>query len=60
MSNVVQARKKLQETWYKFLAKNSKKFVTKVLYGATPPSIFVGEYGYPKIALGPMVTAYSR
>lgn len=55
MSNVVEARKKLQETWYKFLAKNSKKFVTKVLYGATPPSIFVGEYGYPKIALGPMV-----
>jgi hypothetical protein len=55
MSNVNEARLRLQETWRKFISAYSAKFETKVLHGATPPSIFVGEYGYPKVALGPMV-----
>ena len=25
------------------------------LYGSTPPSVFVGRYGYPNVSIGPMV-----
>ncbi|MFZ0897625.1 MAG: hypothetical protein WAZ77_24235, partial [Candidatus Nitrosopolaris sp.] len=39
----------------KFLNDNSAKFSLKTLSGATPPSVFVGRYGYPKVKVGPMV-----
>lgn len=26
--------------------------------GASPPSVFVGRYGYPKVAIGPMIPPY--
>ena len=40
---------------FKFLNDNSAKFSLKTLSGATPPSVFVGRYGYPKVKVGPMV-----
>ncbi|MDQ6865751.1 MAG: hypothetical protein M3044_18220 [Thermoproteota archaeon] len=39
----------------KFLNDNSTKFSLKTLSGATPPSVFVGRYGYPKVKVGPML-----
>ena len=27
----------------------------KVLFGASPPAVFVGRYGYPNISMGPMI-----
>ena len=27
----------------------------KTIYGSSPPSIFVGRYGYPKVSIGPML-----
>jgi hypothetical protein len=32
-----------------------KVFQKKDFFGASPPSLFVGEYGYPKIAVGPLL-----
>ncbi|HEY3525767.1 MAG TPA: hypothetical protein VGK47_06200 [Nitrososphaeraceae archaeon] len=34
---------------------NSTRFSQDSIEGATPPSIFVGRHGYPKVKLGPMV-----
>lgn len=32
-----------------------KKLNKRHLFGSSPPSIFVGEYGYPKVRIGPLV-----
>ena len=32
-------------------------FLSSTISGASPPSVFVGRYGYPKINIGPMVPA---
>jgi hypothetical protein len=45
----------LKKNWIKFLNDNSAKLSLNTLSGATPPSIFVGRYGYPKVKVGPMV-----
>ncbi|MGB6589889.1 MAG: hypothetical protein WBE68_00095 [Candidatus Nitrosopolaris sp.] len=39
----------------KFLSDNSAKLSLRTLSDATPPSVFVGRYGYPKVKVGPMV-----
>ncbi|MCS3921851.1 hypothetical protein M2325_000524 [Methanococcus voltae PS] len=40
----------------------SKKFKglieKKEFFGASPPSLFVGEYGYPKVRIGPMLPTF--
>jgi DNA repair protein NreA len=46
---------RIEENWIQFLNANSAKLSSESLYGATPPSVFVGRYGYPKVKLGPMV-----
>lgn len=50
-----------------FLKANSVKLSMHSLDGASPPSIFVGRYGYPKVRVGPMIppvhgdtTAYDK
>jgi DNA repair protein NreA len=48
-------KEQLEKNWIKFLNDNSAKFSLKTLAGATPPSVFVGRYGYPKVKVGPMV-----
>ncbi|NJE25387.1 hypothetical protein E3E22_01830 [Thermococcus sp. MV5] len=32
-----------------------EKINRKDIFGSSPPSIFVGEYGYPKVRIGPLV-----
>jgi len=48
-------KKRLEENWIQFSKKNSAKLSSKTLSGATPPSVFVGRYGYPKVKVGPML-----
>lgn len=52
-ANEIKAR--LERNWIKFLNDNSAKLSSKTLSGATPPSVFVGRYGYPKVKAGPMM-----
>jgi hypothetical protein len=48
-------KKRLERNWIQFLNTNSARLSSKSLYGATPPSVFVGRYGYPKVNVGPLV-----
>lgn len=48
-------KKRLEENWIHFLSANSTNLSLETLAGATPPSVFVGRYGYPKLKVGPMV-----
>jgi hypothetical protein len=48
-------KEQLEKNWIKFLNDNSAMFSLRTLSGATPPSVFVGRYGYPKVKVGPMV-----
>ena len=48
-------KKRLEDNWIRFLNTNSAKLTSVTLAGATPPSVFVGRYGYPKVKVGPMV-----
>jgi hypothetical protein len=48
-------KRRIEENWIQFLNANSVKLLSESLSGATPPSVFVGRYGYPKVKLGPMV-----
>ncbi len=34
---------------------SSKTLDTKEVFGSSPPSVFVGRYGYPKVSIGPML-----
>lgn len=45
----------LEQSWIQFLKTNSAKFALDVIDGSSPPSVFVGRYGYPKVKLGPMI-----
>lgn len=55
MPTANEIKQRLEKNWIKFLNDNSEKLSLRTLYGATPPSIFVGRYGYPKVNVGPMV-----
>ena len=55
MATANEIKERLERNWIKFLNENSAKFSLKTLSGATPPSVFVGRYGYPKVKVGPMV-----
>jgi len=48
-------KKQLEDNWIQFLNANSTNLSLESLTGATPPSVFVGRYGYPKVKVGPMV-----
>ncbi|TLY10983.1 MAG: hypothetical protein E6K88_02680, partial [Thaumarchaeota archaeon] len=39
----------------KFLKANSAKLSLDAIDGSSPPSVFVGRYGYPKVRIGPMI-----
>jgi DNA repair protein NreA len=51
-------KKQLEENWIQFLNLNYAKLSLKTFAGATPPSVFVGRYGYPKVKVGPMVPPF--
>src|SRR3989475_11829856 len=41
------------------LASHHKEFDTKQISGSSPPGVFVGRFGYPKVFVGPMVPPIS-
>lgn len=41
------------------LLKISKPVKIQNVYGSSPPSVFVGRFGYPKVYVGPMVPPFS-
>jgi hypothetical protein len=51
-------RKKLEDNWVEFLKENSTKLASETLSGATPPSVFIGRYGYPNVKVGPMIPPF--
>jgi DNA repair protein NreA len=51
-------KKRLEDNWIEFLNANSAKLKSKTLSGATPPSVFIGRYGYPKVKVGPMIPPF--
>ncbi len=55
MVTASEIKARLERNWIKFLNDNSAKLSTTTLSGATPPSVFVGRYGYPKVKVGPMI-----
>ena len=55
MPGANEIKKRLEDNWIRFLNTNSAKLTSVTLAGATPPSVFVGRYGYPKVKVGPMV-----
>jgi len=48
-------KKRLERNWIQFLNNNLANLSVKTLSGASPPSVFVGRYGYPKVKVGPLV-----
>ena len=56
-SSYNEVKKQLEKYWLTYLKENSKRFETSTISGASPPSVFVGRYGYPKVSIGPMVPA---
>lgn len=55
MSSPAEIKKRLEQNWIKFLKANSAKLTLDTIDGSSPPSIFVGRYGYPKVRIGPMI-----
>lgn len=55
MATANEIKKRLEDNWIEFLNANSAKLASETLAGATPPSVFIGRYGYPKVKVGPMV-----
>lgn len=58
MSSIDEIKTRLKKNWYEFVNANSKRFTNRVIDGSSPPSVFVGEYGYPHVRVGPMVPPY--
>jgi hypothetical protein len=54
-SSPAEIKKKLEENWIRFIKANSAKLSLGTIDGSSPPSIFVGRYGYPKVRIGPMI-----
>jgi DNA repair protein NreA len=51
-------RKRLEDNWIDFLKVNLTKLASESLSGASPPSVFIGRYGYPKVKVGPMIPPF--
>jgi hypothetical protein len=58
MSSIDEIKTRLKKNWHEFVNANSKRFTNRVIDGSSPPSLFVGEYGYPHVRVGPMVPPY--
>lgn len=48
-------RKSIESNWNEYLSKYANLFSSSYVEGSSPPSVFVGSYGYPKVMVGPMV-----
>lgn len=49
------ARLAALERWNKMLSNNPNLFSSNSIQGSSPPSVFVGSYGYPRVLAGPLV-----
>jgi len=54
-SSSYEIRKTIENNWQEYLSKYGNLFRSDSISGSSPPSIFVGSYGYPKVGVGPMV-----
>jgi len=54
-SSSSEIRKTIENNWQEYLSKYGNLFRSDSISGSSPPSIFVGSYGYPKVGVGPMV-----
>ena len=48
-------RKAIESNWNEYLSRYGNLFSSNHVDGSTPPSVFVGAYGYPKVLVGPMI-----
>jgi len=48
-------RKAIEQNWHEYLSKYANLFSSNEIQGSSPPSVFVGSYGYPKVGIGPML-----
>lgn len=48
-------RKAIESNWNEYLSRYGNLFSSNHVDGSTPPSVFVGAYGYPKVLVGPML-----
>ena len=55
LSTPSEIKKRLEQNWIRFLSENSSRLALDHIDGASPPSVFVGRYGYPKVRVGPMI-----
>jgi DNA repair protein NreA len=55
LSSPVEIKKKLEKNWIRFIKENSAKLSLDTIDGSSPPSVFVGSHGYPKVRIGPMI-----
>lgn len=51
----VDIRKAIESNWKEYLSQYGNLFSSNHVEGSTPPSVFVGAYGYPKVLVGPML-----
>ena len=55
LSSPAEIKKRLEQNWIRYLKENSAQLRLDHIDGASPPAIFVGRYGYPKVRVGPMI-----
>ena len=48
-------RSAIESNWKEYLSRYGNLFSSNFVSGSSPPSVFVGAYGYPKVQVGPMV-----
>lgn len=48
-------RKAIESNWNEYLSRYGNLFSSDFISGSSPPSVFVGSYGYPRVAVGPML-----
>ena len=52
--------RKIQHTMPKVVRDSPGRPLSKDLFGSSPPSLFVGRHGYPKVSVGPMLPPEHR
>jgi hypothetical protein len=55
LSSPAEIKKRLEQNWLRYLKENSSRLAADHIDGSSPPSVFVGRYGYPKVRVGPMI-----
>jgi len=55
LSSAAEIRRRIEQNWVRFVNENSVKLALDSIDGSSPPSLFVGRYGYPKVKIGPMI-----